>query len=50
VYHLDWEENTEDVELELWEDDWDDDIVDDDFSKQLRMELEKKGLKEGGTP
>jgi len=27
----------------LWEDNWDDDDVEDDFSKQLRLELQKTG-------
>jgi hypothetical protein len=25
----------------FWQDDWDDDVPDDDFTKQLREELEK---------
>jgi len=37
-----WKEGEEDVDdKQPWEDDWDDDQVDDDFSKQLRAELEK---------
>ena len=32
-----WDENQEDEEdLKQWEDDWDDEQLDDDFSKQLR--------------
>ncbi|XP_065053909.1 26S proteasome complex subunit SEM1-like [Rhopilema esculentum] len=39
-----WKAADEDEEdAKLWEDDWDDDNVDDDFSKQLRAELEKHG-------
>eukprot|EP00794_Sanderia_malayensis_P003615 gene3615-4126_t len=39
-----WKAEDEDEEdAQLWEDDWDDDNVDDDFSKQLRAELEKNG-------
>ncbi|KAJ2746588.1 26S proteasome complex subunit SEM1 [Coemansia sp. BCRC 34301] len=33
------EEDTEDITL--WDDNWDDDDLEDDFSKQLRVELEK---------
>merc|ERR1711915_856787 len=33
------EEDSEDVNV--WEDNWDEDTVEDDFSKQLRAELEK---------
>jgi hypothetical protein len=44
-HFTDWED-AETLEPELWEENWDDDIVDEDFSKQLRMELEKKGFKE----
>jgi 26 proteasome complex subunit DSS1 len=33
----DWEETEEDTEdAHFWEDNWDDDDVEDDFSKQLR--------------
>jgi 26 proteasome complex subunit DSS1 len=43
----DWNENEKDVESEpnLWEDNWDDDNVEDDFTLQLRAELEKRGQK-----
>merc|ERR1712168_648834 len=34
--------NNSDV-MQVWEDDWDDDDVEDDFSHQLRSELEKHG-------
>ncbi|KAI8575198.1 hypothetical protein K450DRAFT_262854 [Umbelopsis ramanniana AG] len=38
----DWEETEEDTEdAHFWEDNWDDDDVEDDFSKQLRAELSK---------
>ncbi|OMJ26505.1 26S proteasome complex subunit DSS1 [Smittium culicis] len=38
----DWSEDEKDKEdLNLWEEDWDDDDLEDDFSKQLRAELEK---------
>ncbi|BFZ22560.1 hypothetical protein BsWGS_25599 [Bradybaena similaris] len=40
----DWtgeEEAPEDISV--WEDNWDDDNIEDDFSKQLRAELEKQG-------
>eukprot|EP00240_Pyramimonas_obovata_P019725 CAMPEP_0118923232 /NCGR_PEP_ID=MMETSP1169-20130426/1839_1 /TAXON_ID=36882 /ORGANISM="Pyramimonas obovata, Strain CCMP722" /LENGTH=65 /DNA_ID=CAMNT_0006864199 /DNA_START=98 /DNA_END=295 /DNA_ORIENTATION=- len=37
-----WTQNEEDpVDTQLWEDEWDDDDISDDFSKQLRAELEK---------
>ncbi|XP_028404248.1 26S proteasome complex subunit SEM1-like [Dendronephthya gigantea] len=32
-------------ENHIWQDDWDDDTVEDDFSNQLRAELEKHGYK-----
>ncbi|KAG2235701.1 26S proteasome complex subunit DSS1 [Thamnidium elegans] len=39
----DWGENEEDQnDAHFWEDNWDDDDVEDDFSKQLRAELEKE--------
>jgi len=35
---LDWDQNDEDKDdSHQWEDDWDDDNVEDDFSKQLRF-------------
>ncbi|KAJ2492856.1 hypothetical protein IWW37_001028 [Coemansia sp. RSA 2050] len=38
----DWNEDAEDKEdITLWDDNWDDDDLEDDFSKQLRVELEK---------
>ncbi|XP_002156336.1 26S proteasome complex subunit SEM1 isoform X1 [Hydra vulgaris] len=40
----DWTEKNENAEdLHVWEDDWDDDNIEDDFSQQLRAELEKHG-------
>ncbi|WAR05955.1 SEM1-like protein [Mya arenaria] len=40
----DWEGEEEDSEdVNVWEDNWDDDNIDDDFSVQLRAELEKQG-------
>merc|ERR1712226_660272 len=46
----DWagdEEEADDVNV--WEDNWDDDNVGDDFSKQLRAELEKQGKNPDGS-
>ncbi|KAI8984164.1 26S proteasome complex subunit DSS1 [Mycotypha africana] len=38
----DWGEYEEDpADAHFWEDNWDDDDIEDDFSKQLRAELEK---------
>ncbi|XP_035895801.1 26S proteasome complex subunit SEM1 [Anopheles maculipalpis] len=38
----DWTGNKEDEEeLSVWEDNWDDDNVEDDFNQQLRAQLEK---------
>jgi len=34
----------EDEDLTIWEDNWDDDNVEDDFCKQLKNELEKQKL------
>lgn len=31
----------EDEDAAMWQDDWDDDDVDEDFTKQLRAELER---------
>eukprot|EP00042_Codosiga_hollandica_P059677 m.920136 g.920136 ORF g.920136 m.920136 type:complete len:86 (-) comp61409_c0_seq1:108-365(-) len=40
----DWNEADEDKSDEAqWEADWDNDTVEDDFSKQLRAELERAG-------
>ncbi|CAG8552612.1 7640_t:CDS:2 [Ambispora leptoticha] len=37
----DWNETEDDKETQLWEDNWDDEDVEDDFSTQLRAELTK---------
>jgi hypothetical protein len=38
VFIIDWEETEEDTEdAHFWEDNWDDDDVEDDFSRQLRF-------------
>jgi 26 proteasome complex subunit DSS1 len=40
-YHAEWDDKEEGNEVvQQWEDDWDDDDVNDDFSLQLRKELE----------
>ena len=40
VFSIDWEETEEDTEdAHFWEDNWDDDDIEDDFSKQLRLVL-----------
>ncbi|CAG5890994.1 unnamed protein product, partial [Menidia menidia] len=41
----DWTGLDEDKDEHVWEDNWDDDNVEDDFSNQLREELEKHGYK-----
>lgn len=44
----DWNEaakESEEAEANLWEDNWDDDNIEDDFTVQLRNELEKRGQK-----
>ncbi|XP_078451430.1 26S proteasome complex subunit SEM1 isoform X4 [Lampetra planeri] len=41
----DWTGLDEDEDTHVWEDNWDDDNVEDDFSNQLRAELEKYGHK-----
>ncbi|TNN72182.1 26S proteasome complex subunit DSS1 [Liparis tanakae] len=41
----DWTGLEEDEDAHVWEDNWDDDNVEDDFSNQLRAELEKHGYK-----
>ncbi|KAI9141616.1 DSS1/SEM1 family-domain-containing protein [Paraphysoderma sedebokerense] len=39
----DWNETQEDKEdVHAWEENWDEDEVDDDFSNQLRAELQKR--------
>jgi len=43
--NTDWNEAEEEQkDRDLWEDNWDDDNVEDDFSVQLRAELEKQGV------
>uniref|UniRef100_A0A8C4IX16 26S proteasome complex subunit SEM1 n=1 Tax=Dromaius novaehollandiae TaxID=8790 RepID=A0A8C4IX16_DRONO len=42
---FDWTGLDEDEDAHVWEDNWDDDNVEDDFSNQLRAELEKHGYK-----
>lgn len=42
----DWAASDEVAEdMQVWEEDWDEDNVEDDFSQQLRAELEKQGHK-----
>lgn len=42
----DWGASDEVAEdMQVWEEDWDEDNVEDDFSQQLRAELEKQGHK-----
>lgn len=37
---LDWgTEDADDEDVSVWEDNWEDDIVQDDFNQQLRLEL-----------
>ncbi|XP_050433364.1 26S proteasome complex subunit SEM1 [Adelges cooleyi] len=38
------EQDEEDKEANVWEDNWDDDNVEDDFSVQLRAEYEKQNI------
>ncbi|XP_021950907.1 26S proteasome complex subunit SEM1 [Folsomia candida] len=47
----DYNKNGEDEEeVKVWEDNWDDDNIEDDFSCQLKAELEKQGfLDKDGT-
>eukprot|EP00095_Tigriopus_kingsejongensis_P001681 maker-scaffold1518_size37722-snap-gene-0.18 protein:Tk01681 transcript:maker-scaffold1518_size37722-snap-gene-0.18-mRNA-1 annotation:"26s proteasome complex subunit dss1-like" len=41
----DWEAPDEDkADVNVWEDNWDDDTVEDDFSIQLRAELVNQGV------
>merc|ERR1712018_690439 len=41
-----WDAKQEDqTDVNVWEDNWDDDAVEDDFSVQLRSELENQGMK-----
>jgi len=44
IMFAEWDDKEEGKEsLQQWEDDWDDDDVNDDFSLQLRKELEGNG-------
>merc|ERR1711973_19032 len=41
-----WDRKDEDsTDVNVWEDNWDDDTVEDDFSVQLRGELQNQGVK-----
>ena len=41
-----WDKNEEDTtDVNVWEGNWDDDNVEDDFSTQLRGELKNQGFK-----
>lgn len=43
---LEWDTKQEDqTDVNVWEDNWDDDAIEDDFSIQLRSELENQGMK-----
>lgn len=44
VSFIDGQGKGEDEDLTIWEDNWDDDNVEDDFCKQLKNELEKQKL------
>ncbi|XP_015790880.1 26S proteasome complex subunit SEM1-like [Tetranychus urticae] len=39
-----WNEKDSDQEFTIWDDNWDDDDMKDDFSMQLKSELEKQKL------
>ncbi|CAO3568774.1 unnamed protein product [Mortierella alpina] len=41
LYHIDWNEAEEEKDAQQWDDNWDDDDVEDDFSHQLRAEIQK---------
>lgn len=40
-FFKDWAENDSDDEITVWEDNWDDDNVEDDFNQQLKAQLTK---------
>lgn len=40
----DFQEQPDDEDLTIWEDNWDDDNIEDDFCKQLKSELEKQKM------
>jgi len=45
----DWAGADEDqADVNVWEDNWDDDNIEDDFSQQLKAELEKKQTTKAG--
>lgn len=45
-FFLEWDSKQEDqTDVNVWEDNWDDDSIEDDFSIQLRSELENQGMK-----
>ena len=45
-YVAEWDTKQEDqTDVNVWEDNWDDDAIEDDFSIQLRSELENQGMK-----
>ncbi|XP_065839270.1 26S proteasome complex subunit SEM1-like [Oscarella lobularis] len=47
----DWTEKEENHgDQHVWEENWDDDNVEDDFSQQLRAEIEKHGHKTAQQP
>lgn len=40
IFFLDWgTEDADDEDVSVWEDNWEDDIVQDDFNQQLRLDL-----------
>jgi len=45
VSSVDWNENQEEAveEDELWEQDWDDDALGDNFAQKLKAELQSRG-------
>ncbi len=46
IFHLVLDSKQEDqTDVNVWEDNWDDDAIEDDFSIQLRSELENQGMK-----
>merc|ERR1711971_200784 len=40
-----WDSKQDQTDVNVWEDNWDDDAIEDDFSIQLRSELENQGMK-----
>merc|ERR1711953_637838 len=41
-----WDKKDEDAtDVNVWEDNWDDDTIEDDFAVQLRSELQSQGVK-----